>query len=238
MLLFSNMSQALKQAVDDFGTMNKSVDFWNMTSKIEDKGFSLLSVGRSGLLMSITKRINAVKTARPVALWALFGSAFILSMSSFTVAKADNIDRLSVSIGAYDSFGGDNRATDFRIEYRPGQSIFWQLKPWVGGELTSDGGVFGGGGFLYDYSLGNNWLLTPSLGAGLYGSGSGKDLGNAVEFREQIEMGYQFDNASRLTGSVSHLSNWGMGNKNPGTDVFGLYFHIPMNWVKEGPGAN
>jgi lipid A 3-O-deacylase len=181
----------------------------------------------------ILKRINAVKTTR----LALLGSILTLSLTPFA-ARADDVSRLSLSVGAYDSFGGDNAATDFRIEYRPGESIVWQLKPWIGGEVTSDGGVYGAGGFLYDYSLGNNWLLTPALGLGLYGDGNGKDLGSAIEFKEQIEIGYQFQNASRLTGSVSHLSNWGIGDRNPGTDVFGVYYHVPMEWIRTGPGSN
>lgn len=165
-------------------------------------------------------------------------TGLLCTIMSTAPAMADNIDRISLSVGAYDLFDGDNTATDFRIEYRPGQSLFWEFKPWIGGEVTTDGTLYGAAGFLYDYSLGNNWLLTPSIGAGLYSNGDGKDLGGSVQFREQIEIGYQFQNASRLTGSVSHMSNWGIDDKNPGTDVLGVYYHVPLQWVKDGPGAN
>lgn len=174
-----------------------------------------------------------MKITRLIALSVLAGT-----IMTTPPALADNVDRISLSVGAYDLFHSDNQATDFRVEYRPGQSIFWELKPWIGGEVTSDGAIYGAAGFLYDYSLGNNWLLTPSIGAGLYSDGNGKDLGGAIEFREQIEIGYQFMNASRLTGSVSHISNWGIDDKNPGTDVFGVYYHVPLQWLKDGPGAN
>ncbi|MDB5491698.1 MAG: lipid 3-O-deacylase family protein, partial [Micavibrio sp.] len=188
---------------------------------------------RPFVMFIILEGFTAGKIARFIAFSALLGT-----IMSITPAQADNIDRVSLSAGAYDLFDKDNQATDFRIEYRPGQSIFWQFKPWIGGEVTTDGTIYGAAGFLYDFSLGNNWILTPSIGAGLYTDGDGKDLGGSIQFREQIEIGYQFQNASRLTGSVSHISNWGIDDKNPGTDVFGVYYHVPMQWIKDGPGTN
>ena len=154
-----------------------------------------------------------------------------------TPAQADNVNRVSVGIGYYDILD-DHDAADFRIEYRPGTPIIWELRPWLGAEVTSDGGVYGAGGFLYDFHMGNNWLLTPSIGAGLYADGGGKDLGNAIEFRSMLELGYQFDNASRVSAGFSHISNASIGDRNPGTEILSLYYHIPIQWVADGPGSD
>ncbi len=56
-----------------------------------------------------------MKIARFIALSALLGTVM-----SIIPALADNVDRISLSVGAYDLFHDDNQATDFRVEYRPG----------------------------------------------------------------------------------------------------------------------
>ena len=104
-------------------------------------------------------------------------------------AGADNLNRVSVGIGYYDVFD-DHDAADFRVEYRPGTSIIWELRPWLGAEITSDGAVYGAAGFLYDFHLTPQWILTPSLGAGLYADGSGKDLGNAIECQRRRSLAH------------------------------------------------
>lgn len=170
--------------------------------------------------------------------FASLAAAAILCLGlSVTSAQADNIDRVSVGLGYYDVFDNEE-AVDFRIEYRPGTPIIWELRPWLGAEVTSDGAVYGAAGFLYDFHLGNNWMLIPSLGAGLYADGDGKDLGSVIEFRSMLELGYQFDNASRASVGFSHISNAGIDNRNPGTEILSLYYHMPMNWIASGPGAD
>jgi hypothetical protein len=169
----------------------------------------------------------------PLSLLALAALPCALS----TPARADDINRISVGIGYYDVFN-DQSAADFRVEYRPGKSIIWELRPWLGGEVTSDGAVYGAAGFLYDFHLAPQWILTPSLGAGLYADGNGKDLDSAIEFRSMVELGYEFQNASRLSAGLSHISNAGIGDRNPGTEVLSLYYHIPINWIAQGPGSD
>lgn len=169
-------------------------------------------------------------------------NVFFIIISLFVIAvaapaMADDVDRVSLGLGYYD-INDDEGAADFRLEYRPGTPLFWELRPWIGAEVTSDGGAYGALGFLYDFHLGNNWLLIPNFGAGLYADGGGKELGHAIEFRSQIEVAYQFDNASRLGLAFGHISNAGIGDKNPGTEILNLYYHIPLNWVASGPGSS
>jgi hypothetical protein len=95
--------------------------------------------------------------------------------------------------------------------------------------VTSDGGVWGGVGVLMDITFFDAVVLTGSVGGGLYEDGGGKDLGHVVEFRSQVELGYQFENQSRLSVAFSHISNANIGNDNPGTEVLNLYYHLPLD---------
>jgi hypothetical protein len=122
----------------------------------------------------------------------------------------------------------DDEAVDFRLEYRHGEDFLW-LKPWGGLEVTSDGSVWGGIGVLVDITFFDSVVLTGSVAPGLWSRGSGKDLGHVVEFRSQVELGYQFENRSRLSVAFSHISNAELDSTNPGTEVLNLYYHLPLD---------
>lgn len=135
---------------------------------------------------------------------------------------------LSLGLGVWDIGQFDDTATDFRVEYRHGAPLFWKIKPWAGAEGTNDGSIWGGGGILADFET-NQFYITPSLGVGLYTKGgSEKDLDSPIQFRTQIEAGYEFSNSQRLGLSYGHISNAGLGGDNPGTEVLNLYYHIPV----------
>ena len=139
----------------------------------------------------------------------------------------EGTDYLSLSIGAFDVFD-DEGALDLRAEYRPDITYLNFLKPFVGVEATTDLTVWAGGGLLVDYEFKPNWYVTPSLGAGLYTNGdSDLDLDFPIQFRSQIEASYELENNSRVGLAFSHLSNAGLGDQNPGTEVLSAYWHIP-----------
>ena len=94
---------------------------------------------------------------------------------------------------------------------------------------SSDGAFYGFGGVLVDFYLGRRFVFTPSFAAGLYEDGDGKDLGHAVEFRSSVELAYRFNDRSRLGMSFYHLSNAGLSDNNPGTEVLSLNYSIPLN---------
>ncbi len=167
---------------------------------------------------------------RLALLTALF-CAVVLSTSERAAAQValnETPAVISGGVGWYDFNLQDDEAVDFRLEYRHGEDFLW-LKPWGGVEVTSDGSVWGGVGVLVDVTFFDSVVLTGSLGGGLYEDGGGKDLGHAVEFRSQVELGYQFENQSRLSVSFSHLSNAELGDDNPGTEVLNLYYHLPLD---------
>jgi lipid A 3-O-deacylase len=165
-------------------------------------------------------RISAVRIAA--------AGALLLSPAA---AYADDPPFLTVGLGWYDVNRQVDEATEFRAEYRHDKKI-WIVKPFAGVMGTTDGAVYGYGGFLTDIFFGRRIVLTPSLAAGYYSDGNGRDLGHAIEFRSSIELAYRFDDRSRLGIAFYHLSNAHLGDTNPGTEILGVVYSIPL-----GPGS-
>ena len=150
-------------------------------------------------------------------------------------------------IGVYDvkiDGSSENYASDFRYERRfdnnlltigPEEDNFFYLKPFAGIEATSDSAIYFLGGIYLEDNLGeiiigkkNNWILTPSFGAGYYDDGNGKKLGNSIEFRTTVEFSYQLQNNNRIGISFGHISNANIGNKNPGVEIISLSYQKPF----------
>ena len=168
---------------------------------------------------------------------------FVLALlSSSVIAKGTNI----FGIGIYDiKFDGSStkQATDFRYERRlentifdigPKEDNFFFLKPFFGIEYTSDSATYFLSGIYVEDNLGqlfegkkSNLYFTPSFGAGIYDDGSGKKLGNDIQFRTSLEISYELKNKNRIGVSFSHISNANLGNKNPGVEILSLSYHIP-----------
>ncbi|MGQ0526846.1 MAG: acyloxyacyl hydrolase [Alphaproteobacteria bacterium] len=158
----------------------------------------------------------------------LLALTLLLALAAPAAAIAADGGHLSIGLGVYDVLDEDE-AADFRLEYRPDTKILFGLKPWLGAEITSDASIWTGGGILYDWNFANSWFLTPSFGAGFYDEGdSGKDLDYALQFRSQLELGYQFENQHRVGLAFGHLSNASLGDDNPGTEVLNVYWHVPL----------
>lgn len=153
-----------------------------------------------------------------------------------SAAKADNTTHsgfLGLSLGYYDILD-DQDGVDIRAEYRPHTDIVFKgLKPWIGLEATFKGTLWAGAGLLYELNLTPKWHIIPSFGAGLYHAGTRDlNLDNTIQFRSQIEIARTLENDSRISLSFSHMSNAGLGNHNPGTEVLSLGWQIPINKLK------
>jgi lipid A 3-O-deacylase len=99
------------------------------------------------------------------------------------------------------------------------------LKPWVGSVPMADGTVRGTGGVLVDVPLGGAFVFTPSVGAG-YFTPTPRDGNPTVQYRSQIELGYQFENQSRVTLGYSRT----MSGSDSRTDsnVVGFTYRLPF----------
>jgi hypothetical protein len=133
--------------------------------------------------------------------------------------------------GYYD-INDDREAGEFHLEYIAG-SKWWVFNPFVGVMTTTDTALYGYAGIRLDLFMGRRFVITPSFAPGLYHDGDGKDLGHPVEFRSALEFAYRFDDRSRLGLSVYHLSNAGLDDNNPGTEVATLHYSFPFTQLFE-----
>ena len=165
-----------------------------------------------------------------------------LSISNIAIGKGTNV----FGLGIYDvKFDGSekNQAVDFRYEYRSNESLinigpkednFFFLKPFFGFEYTNDSASYFLTGIYFEDNLGelfegnkSKYFFTPSFGAGIYNDGSGKKLGNNLQFRTSFEISYELKNKNRIGISFSHISNANLGDKNPGVEILSFSYHIP-----------
>ena len=158
---------------------------------------------------------------------AIIAAALTLGAAA---AAEDDPHFLTLAAGYYD-INDDMDAAEFRAEFRARDKL-WFFKPFGGLMATSDAAFYGYAGLLVDLYFGRRVVLTPGFAAGLYEDGDGKDLGHIVEFRSSIELAFRFDNRSRLGLSFYHLSNAGLDDNNPGTEVLSLNYSIPLDYRK------
>ena len=169
-------------------------------------------------------------------------SIVIIFFSNSLASQGTNV----FGLGIYDiKFDGSekNQATDFRYEYRSDKSLldigpeednFFFLKPFFGVEFTNDSASYFLTGIYLEDNLGelfegeeSKFFFTPSFGAGIYDDGSGKKLGNDLQFRTSLELSYELKNNNRIGISFSHISNANLGDKNPGVEILSFSYQIP-----------
>ena len=176
-------------------------------------------------------------------MFRIFILTSIIFFSNSVASKGTNV----FGLGVYDiKFDGSEKdqTTDFRYEFRSDESLldigpkednFFFLKPFFGVELTNDSASYFLTGIYFEDNLGelfegneNKLFFTPSFGAGIYDDGSGKKLGNDLQFRTSFEVSYELNNKNRIGVSFSHISNANLGNKNPGVEILSFSYHIPF----------
>jgi hypothetical protein len=134
---------------------------------------------------------------------------------------------LSFGVGAFDMIAGDKSSAAFQAEYAS-NTRFWVFHPIGGLMLNSDMGGDAYAGVAVDLFFTPRIVVTPSFAPSLYWRGGGKNLGYPVEFRSAIAAAYRFDDRSRLGVEFYHLSNAGLGDHNPGTEVLLLKYSLPF----------
>ena len=172
----------------------------------------------------------------------IFLLIIIILLSNTAFTKGTNV----FGLGIYDiKFDGSekNQATDFRYEYRgdkplvnigPEEDNFFFLKPFFGVEFTNESASYFLTGIYFEDNLGelfegdkSKLYFTPSFGAGIYDDGSGKKMGNDLQFRTALEVSYELKNKNRIGISFSHISNANLGDKNPGVEILSFSYQIP-----------
>jgi len=154
-----------------------------------------------------------------------------LVFCQFTFADDNKQDLLSLAIGniAIFDIGDVDEPRTYKLEYRSSIRPFrWGLAPGVGAAFSEDNANFF---FLFlekDFNLTNRWQLSVNFGPGLFNDGEDVILGNDLEFRSGIRIGYRFKNNIRAGFELFHLSNGGISDRNPGTEPAFIALYIPI----------
>ncbi len=187
------------------------------------------------------------RAARPSALiaFALGVVAFLgLTLAGRPAAAQDILrnswegkDQVVFGAGVFDIWD-DKTTAAFSLEYRPG----WRAEtpyldfvaPFVGVMANPDGAVYGYFGFGLEFVVADRVLIFPFTGVGAYEEGDSKDLGDVVEFRSGLELGYRFKagepfGGMQLGANIYHLSNAGLSPRNPGTEIAMVTLTVPFS---------
>jgi len=156
-------------------------------------------------------------------------AALVALLGAGSSAKADDFGLISVGGGAFD-FLHNFTAAEGRVEFRFNYGLLW-LKPLVGTFFTDKGSVYTYGGFRFELPIGSHFMIIPMATVGDYEHGGGKDLGAHIEFKTGAEFDYVFDNGLRLGPVFDHVSNAGIGKKNPGEENLLLMVSVPLGLI-------
>jgi lipid A 3-O-deacylase len=177
------------------------------------------------------------------ARWSVIAVAAMLELVSACPVLAqpprsvDDRATLDLSAGAFGIFDHASEPFRFSVEYRWRPFGRWALAPGLGVTVAEGGANFAYGDLHKDFWLGRQWLLTASFGAGLFHDGGGVHLGNELEFQSGLEISRMFRDRFRIGVAFYHLSNGGLGHKNPGTEVAVLLVGIPIGAGPRDHGA-
>ena len=141
-----------------------------------------------------------------------------------------NLSANSFSIfgGSYD-YDDDNTSTLYGLNYHLSDNAFSifnliDLNPVIGGFVTAKSATMFYSGF--ETNIGQDSIyFNLSSSAGIYSNGDGKNLGNALQFKSEVNLLYRLGKSSRVGLGSHHISNAGLSSVNPGTNNFYLIFN-------------
>ena len=148
--------------------------------------------------------------------------SFILLGTS--VSKAGD---LSVAFGNFDYSDKSKKASMLDLTYgfaeNKTSTFLGEVVPVFGAFVTADSAAMIYSGAKIDYRFGS-FVVTPSFTPGIYSKGNGKDLGHAIEFKSQINLGFELGPNTNVSAGYSHVSNASLGDKNPGANSYSFNF--------------
>ena len=151
---------------------------------------------------------------------------FIVSILFFHLNLSAN--SFSIFGGSYD-YDDDNTSTLYGLNYHLSDNAFSvfnliDLNPVIGGFVTAKSATMFYSGF--ETNIGQDSIyLNLSSSAGIYSNGDGKDLGNALQFKSEVNLFYRLGKSSSIGLGSHHISNAGLATVNPGTNNYYLIYN-------------
>jgi hypothetical protein len=148
---------------------------------------------------------------------------------------ADDRPTIDVSIGTFEVLG-QNNPLRYGAEYRWRRGR-WSIAPGVGFIVADDGARFFYGDLHRDFPLSHGWVTTLSFGGGFFRDGRSVHLGDRIMFQSGVELGRWIGAAWRAGLGFYHLSNGGLSEYNPGTEVLTVLITIPVGSDRDQSAA-
>jgi len=155
-----------------------------------------------------------------------------LRLGDHVVLLADEASLLCIGAGIFDpiqegySAGTAGYSAASLVEYRLGRKFLF-TGPLVGILTNSDGGVFGYGGFFFDFAVGP-LRFEPMFSVGGYRRGESKRLGGVFEFHTGANFAYRFERGTRIGIEMNHISNADIHHRNPGVELLLVTLMFPL----------
>jgi hypothetical protein len=153
---------------------------------------------------------------------------FTAMLTNLVYAEGSRND-IAGYVGTFDTIDkeGDDQTKLFGIEHKNPDlfrnTFLGKFSPITGGFITGKDAVYLYSGIEAQYKVGPLNIL-PSFSPGYYEKGSGKDLGDVLEFKSEIKLGFDVFDYGNIGYSWSHISNNDWGKVNPGTDNQSISF--------------
>ena len=138
----------------------------------------------------------------------------------------DDRPTIDVSLGTFGVLG-DSSPVRYGAEYRWRRGR-WSIAPGLGFIVADDDARFIYVDLHRDFPLHDRWVTTLSFGGGFFHDGQSVRLGDRVMFQSGLELGRWLGNDWRAGIGFYHLSNGGLAEKNPGTEVLVLLVSAPV----------
>ena len=149
----------------------------------------------------------------------------LILLSLFCFNQNILANSLSIFGGSYD-YDDDNTSNLIGLNYHLTHNDFnilnfIDINPVVGLFITAKSASMFYSGF--ETNLGGDVVfLNLSSSAGIYSNGDGKDLGNALQFKSEINLFYSLSKTTRIGLGSHHISNAGISSVNPGVNNYYL----------------
>jgi lipid A 3-O-deacylase len=174
------------------------------------------------------RAIDPLRIAIVLALAAIAAMIARPAIADESGFREDGPGYVTLGAGAFNIFPdfGEDRSVVFLGEYRHGEKL-WIFGPMLGITADTDGGINPYAGIYTDFALGSI-VVTPFAGAGYWHEGNSKNLGGNFQFRTGLELAYEMADESRIGLRMTHLSNAGIYDYNPGAEDLMLTYSMSL----------